>query len=381
MRKIAVITGTRADYGIYSPLLKRIREHPELTLSLVVVGMHFLEEFGCTVTEIEKDGFKIDAKITGLYSRDSRFDMARSVGEGVIKLAEALEKSSPDVVVVLGDRGEMLAAAVAATYLGIPIAHIHGGEVSGSVDGVVRHAITKLAHIHLAATEKSAERIIRMGENPDFVFVVGAPGLDSVIQGVSAPPGALQKYGIDKQTPYVLVVQHPVTTEVESAQEQMQCTLEAVAQVQQQAIVIYPNADAGGRKMIEVIKEYGRTVQCIKSFPSIPHTEYLWLLRGASCMVGNSSSGIIEAPSLGVPVVNIGTRQAGRERAHNAVDTGYDTQEIKKALEKALYDTSFREEVKRCENPYGDGHASERIIEILTEMPFDIAREKRLMYS
>jgi GDP/UDP-N,N'-diacetylbacillosamine 2-epimerase (hydrolysing) len=380
MRKIAVITGTRADYGIYKPLLNKIREHSELTLSLMVVGMHFLEEFGCTVREIEKDGFIIDAKITGLYNRDSRFDMARSAGEGIIKLAEVLEKHSPDVMVILGDRGEMLAAAVAATYLGIPLAHIHGGEVSGSVDGVVRHAITKLAHIHLAATEKSAERIKKMGENPDYVFVVGAPGLDSVVHGMSTPPETLQKYGIDGQNPYILVMQHPVTTEVESAAEQMQCTLEAVALVQKQAIVIYPNADAGGRKMIEVIKEYERKVEFILSFRSIPHTEYLWLLRGASCLVGNSSSGIIEAPSLGVPVVNIGTRQRGRERAQNVVDVGYTTHEIRKAIEKALYDTSFREKVKRCENPYGDGNASERIVKILSEIAFDTICDKRLMY-
>lgn len=365
MRKIAVITGTRAEYGIFKSVLKAIHEHPDLELSLIVIGMHFLEEFGYTIEEIEKDGFTIDARIRGLYTKDERVDMAKSVGEGIIQLAETFKQRAPDILLVLGDRGEMLAGAVAAVYMGIPVAHIHGGEISGSIDGVVRHAITKLVDIHFPATEKSAQRIIEMGEDPKNVFVVGAPGLDPIVHGELVEPAELaRKYGLDLSRPLIVVVQHPVTTEVDKAADQMRETLEAVAELNQPAIVIYPNADAGGRKMIEIIKEY--RYPFIKTFKSIPHTDYLSLLKMAQVLVGNSSSGIIEAPSFGLPAVNVGTRQKGRERAENVIDVEYNAQEIKKGIEKALYDKVFREKVKQCKSPYGDGNASKRIVHILS---------------
>lgn len=374
MRKIAVITGTRAEYGIFKPILKKIRESEELTLSLIVTGMHMLEEFGYTVEEIEKDGFTIDVKIPGLYTKDTKLDMAKSVGEGVITIAEALERISPDILLLLGDRGEMFAGAVAATYLNIGIAHLHGGEISGSIDGVVRHAITKLAHIHLPATEESARRIIKMGEDPAHVIVVGAPGLDSVFTAPLVSPEALsKKYGFTLDSPLLLVVQHPVATEFESAPSQMRETLEAVKALDMQAIVIYPNADAGGRKMIEVIKEYATFV---KTYRSIPHTDYLSLMKIAHVLVGNSSSGIIEAPSFKLPVVNIGTRQDGRERAENVIEVSYDREEIKKGIEKAL-SQPFRERVQSCINPYGDGKASSRIVRILSELSLENLPQKR----
>ncbi len=378
MRRIAVITGTRAEYGIFKPVLKKICAHPQLELSLIVVGMHFLEEFGYTVEEIEKDGFTIDAQIKGLYTEDERVNMAQSVGKGICELAEAFHRVAPDVLLVLGDRGEMLAGAVAAVYMGIPVAHIHGGELSGSIDGIVRHAITKLAHIHFPATEKSAQRIIQMGENPDYVFVVGAPGLDSIVHERLTEPEILQhKYKIDVAEPFIMVVQHPVTLEVDKAADQMRETLHAVADFKLPAIVVYPNADAGGRKMIDVIKEY--TSPLIHAFESISHTDYLSLLKRTRVVVGNSSSSIIEAPSFGVPVVNVGTRQNGRERAENVIDVQYDAQSIKKGIEKALYNTAFREKARTCKNPYGDGNASSRIVKLLSTIPIETL-EKRLMY-
>jgi UDP-hydrolysing UDP-N-acetyl-D-glucosamine 2-epimerase len=275
----------------------------------------------------------------------------------------------------------MLVGAVAATYMSIPIAHIHGGEISGNVDEPVRHAITKLAHIHFAATEDSAERIRRMGEEPWRIHVVGAPGLDLILSGKAPQLKEIaSKYGLDLSKPLLLVVQHPVVTEADEAASQIRQTLEAVKELKHQTILIYPNADAGGRRMIEVIRGYEKC-RFLKTFRSVPHEDYLGLLRLASVMVGNSSSGIIEAPSFGLPVVNIGTRQTGRQRAGNIIDVGYDTEEIIEAINKALHDQYFREKVGQCKNPYGDGKAGERIVRILSEVKLNKKLlEKRMTY-
>jgi GDP/UDP-N,N'-diacetylbacillosamine 2-epimerase (hydrolysing) len=381
MRKIAVITGTRADYGILKSVLKEIEANKELQLSLIVSGMHLSSEFGYTVGEIEKDGFKIAAKIAALHREDTRASMAKSLGECVSRTAEALEKIDPHILVVLGDRGEMLASAVAATYMGIPIAHIHGGDVSGNVDEPVRHTITKLAHIHFAATRESAKRIKRMGEEPWRIHVVGAPGLDPIQNGkVTELKEIAAKYRLDSSKPVLLVLQHSIVTEAEDAASQIRQTLEAIKELKFQTVLIYPNADAGSRRMIKVIKEYGKC-QFLRTFKSISHEDYLGLMRLASVMVGNSSSGIIEAPSFGLPVVNIGTRQIGRQRAENVIDLGYDRDEIAKAVKKALFDQEFREKVKHCKNPYGDGKAGKRIVKVLSEIELGKKLlEKRMMY-
>jgi GDP/UDP-N,N'-diacetylbacillosamine 2-epimerase (hydrolysing) len=381
MRKISVITGTRADYGILKSVLREIEANPKLKLSMIVVGMHLAEEFGHTIDEIEKDGFGIDAKIDVLHREDTGAAMARSIGKSITKITESFEKIRPEILIVLGDRSEMLAGAVAATYVGIPVAHIHGGEVSGNVDEPVRHAITKLAHIHLAATKESAERIVRMGEEPWRVHVVGAPGLDSALSAELPKSKELaEKYNLDLSSPLVLVVQHSVVGEAEDAPSQIRETLDAIVKLGFQTVLIYPNADAGGRRMIKVINRY-ENYPFIKTFKSIPHEEYLGLMKIAKAMVGNSSSGIIEAPSFGLPTVNIGTRQRGRQRAENTIEVGYDNQEIKKAIQKALFDRKFRERVKHTKNPYGDGKAGKRIAKILSEI--EINRElleKRMTY-
>ncbi len=381
MRKIAVITGTRADYGILKSVLKEIEANKELQLSLIVSGMHLSSEFGYTVGEIEKDGFKIAAKIAALHREDTRASMAKSLGECLSRTAEALEKIDPHILLVLGDRGEMLASAVAATYMGIPIAHIHGGDVSGNVDEPVRHTITKLAHIHFAATWESAKRIRRMGEEPWRIHVVGAPGLDPIQNGkVTELKEIAAKYRLDSSKPVLLVLQHSIVTEAEDAASQIRQTLEAIEELKFQAVLIYPNADAGSRRMIKVIKEYEKC-QFLRTFKSISHEDYLGLMRLTSVMVGNSSSGIIEAPSFGLPVVNIGTRQIGRQRAENVIDVGYDRDEIAKAVKKALFDQEFREKVKHCKNPYGDGKAGKRIVKVLSEIELGKKLlEKRMMY-
>lgn len=366
--KVCVITGGRADYGILYPVMKRIEITDGLELQIIATCMHLMEEFGHTVDEIERDGFSVSERVDISYSEDSTDAVSRSVGNAIVRLTDALVRLGPDVIVILGDRGEVLAAAVAGNYLGIPVAHIHGGEVSGHVDGVLRHAITKLSHLHFAATEKSAERIIKMGELPQRVFLVGAPALDRILGSDWMSDEELhEKYSLDSRDGLVIVIQHPVSGQEEDAAEQMRETMEVVAELGRHTIVIYPNADAGGRGMISVIKEYQKD-GLIEGFESMPHKDYLGLMRIADVLVGNSSSGIIEAPSFHLPVVNIGIRQEGRERSVNVLDVDHDRSAIKGAMEKALSDDVFRSEVRRCVNPYGDGHASERIVEVLTQI-------------
>jgi GDP/UDP-N,N'-diacetylbacillosamine 2-epimerase (hydrolysing) len=381
MKKIAVITGTRAEYGILKSVLRQIEANPKLNLSLIVIGMHLSAEFGYTVKEIEEDGFKIDAKIDALHGKDTGGAMAKSIGICMARTASALEKIKPDVLLILGDRSEMLVGAVSATYIGIPIAHIHGGDISGNVDEPVRHAITKLAHIHFAATKESADRIVKMGEEPWRVHVVGAPGLDLILnEKLLEPKEIASKYGLDLSKPVVLVVQHSVITEADDAPKQIRETLEAIVELGYQTVLIYPNADAGGRRMIEVIRDYEK-YPFIKTFRSVVHKEYLSLMRLVDVMVGNSSSGIIEGPSFGLPVVNIGPRQKGRQRAENVIDVDYDKEEIKTAIQKSLYDEKFKEKVKNVKNFYGDGKAGMRIAHVLSDIKIDKRLlEKRMAY-
>lgn len=374
MRNICVITGSRAEYGIFKPVLDAIKRRKS-SISIIVVGMHISEEFGSTVREIEKDGFKIDAKIVTLHKKDSKAEMAKSVGKCVFGIAKALNKIKPDIVLLLGDRSETFAGAIAATYLNIPVAHIHGGEVSGNVDELVRHAITKLSHIHFATTKESAERIIKLGENPSNVFTVGAPALDLILNKKLIEKEKLtKKYNLDLSKPILLVIQHSVVAECNEAEKQIRETLESIielhSELNHQVILIYPNADVGGRRIIKVIKKY-EMYPFIKTFKNIPYKEYLSLMRLVSVMVGNSSGGIIEAPSFKLPVVNIGTRQKGRERADNVIDVDYDKEQIKRAIKKALYDKKFIRRVKRCKSPYGDGNAGIRIANILSKIKID----------
>ncbi|MBF8264152.1 MAG: UDP-N-acetylglucosamine 2-epimerase [Dehalococcoidia bacterium] len=369
LRNIAVVTGTRSEYGILNPVMKAIKGHSGLELSLVVTGMHLSHEFGYTAREIEKDGFTIDARVDMLLSSDTSAAMAKSIGLGILGMAQTWEQLKPDVILVLGDRVEPLAAAVAGAYMNIPVAHIHGGDnPRAGLDEYARHAITKLSHIHFPATQSSAERIIRMGEDPWRVHMVGSPTLDSILGAPLLSSDALSmELSFNISEPLILAVQHPVTTQPEQVVTQIKETLEAIKELGHQTVLIYPNSDAGGRAMIGVIKEYEH-FPFIKTFQSLPHQTYLSLMLAASVMVGNSSSGIIEAPSFGLPAVNIGIRQEGRERGKNVIDVGYNKREIVGAIQKALTDQVFLPEVKKCRNPYGDGKAGPRIAEILSQI-------------
>lgn len=367
MRKIGVVTGTRAEYGLLHPVLKAIDDHPDLKLSLVVSGMHLSHEFGYTVKEIEKDGFAIDARVDMLLSSDTPGAMAISVGLGIIGMTHTWESMKPDIIVVLGDRVEPLAATISGAYMNIPVAHIHGGDTSkGGLDESARHAITKFAHIHFPATKRSAKRIIGMGEDEWRVFVVGSPALDAILNEPLLSSTALrEKFGLDPARPLVLAVQHPVTTQVDDAPRQIRETLEAIVEMGYPTVMIYPNSDAGGRSMIAVIKRY-ESHSFINTFKSLPRREYLSLMKVAGVMVGNSSSALIDAPSFSLPAVNIGIRQEGRERGKNVIDVRHSKKEIVKAVEMALTEKEFLAKIKKCQNPYGDGKTAPRIAEILS---------------
>jgi len=368
-RKIAVVTGTRAEYGLLYSILRAIEAHPKLQLLLVVTGMHLSYEFGYTVQDIERDGFKIEAKVDMLLGNDTPGAMAKSVGLGIMGFSQTWEHIQPDVILVLGDRVEQLATAISGAYMNIPVTHIHGGDTSkGGLDESARHAITKFAHIHFPATKKSADRIIKMGEEEWRVHRVGSPALDIILNETLLPPEALaRKFGLDLSQPLLLVVQHSVTTQVDKAPKQMVETLEAIVKMRYPTILIYPNSDAGGRRIIDVIRHY-ESYSFIKTFKSLPRNEYLSLMKVARVMVGNSSSGIVEAPSFGLPVVNIGIRQEGRERGTNVIDVGHSKREIIEAVNKALTDKRFLASVKRRANPYGDGKTGPRIAEILSRI-------------
>ncbi|MBI5061103.1 MAG: UDP-N-acetylglucosamine 2-epimerase (hydrolyzing), partial [Candidatus Aenigmarchaeota archaeon] len=314
-------------------------------------------------------------------SDDTGYSMAVSVGTGVVSIANSLKKIKPDIVLVLGDRIEALSAAIAAAYMNIPVAHIHGGDVTrAGLDESARHAITKFSHIHLAATEKSAERILKMGEDPWRVHVVGAPALDPIVNYSADLDEIAKRYGLDTSKPIVLLLQHSVTTAADDAAAQIRETLDAITEMKLQTIAVYPNSDAGGRKIISVLKEYEK-YPFIKVFKSIPHDDYIGLMRIASVKVGNTSSGIIEAPSLNLPSVNIGTRQEGRERGYNVIDVDHDREHIKSAIKKALYDEAFKKKVSECSSPYGNGTAGIKIADILSKIKIDKALlQKKLTY-
>lgn len=370
-RKICVITGTRAEFGLLKPVMGKISDSNNLCLQTIVTGMHLLPEFGKTIEEVEENGFKVDAKVPMVIGGDEKFSMAMSIGVGIIAMAQTLDVLNPDIVLALGDRFETFAGVIAASYSGKVVAHLSGGDnPEAGYDEYTRHAITKISHIHFPSTAKSAERITKMGENPKFVFAVGSTALDSIVnEELSSKEELCKKYGIRPDEPLILTVQHSLSTDPNTAKNEMVTTLQALIEIGYQTVIIYPNVDPGGRKMIEAIEDFGKkNPDKIMAFKSLPFEDYLGIMKIASVMVGNSSSAIIEAPSFNLPVVNIGTRQKGRERAENVIDVPYEKGKIKDAIQKALCDEGYREKVRKCKNPYGDGKASERIVKILSDI-------------
>ena len=368
-RKIAIVTGTRAEYGILTSVADAIKKEKNLDYGFVVTGMHLLKEFGHTIGEIRKDKYKIWAVVPMLKNTKTPEGMAESLGRGITGMAKAFQKIKPDIVVVLGDRDEPLAAAAAAAHMNIPVAHIHGGEVTGSIDESIRHAITKFSHIHFAATKNSVERLKKMGEDSWRIYLVGSPGVDSIKnKKLYSRKQIAKQFGFKEGKKIILAVQHPVTTEYGSAMKNMSEVIDALLQLNEQTIYIYSNSDAGYNKMMQQVLKRARKSKKITIFRNLSHILYLSAMKNADVMIGNSSSGLIEAPSCKTPYVLIGTRQSGREMAKSAIQAGYSKNEIVHAAKRAMFNKAFRRTVDKCINPYdpfGDGKAGKRIANIL----------------
>lgn len=366
-RKILYISGTRADYGLMKKVLCSIRKHPALTVEIGVTGMHLMPEFGWTINEIKKDKFEIQ-RIEAVYKRDDKKSTLEFLSRFTFELTGKIGKIKPDIILLLGDRAEMLGAAMVGAYLGVPAAHIHGGEVTLTLDEITRHAITKLSHIHFAANKNAAERIVKLGEDRWRVFIVGAPGLDNILnRKLVSKKEVAEKYKLDLSKPILLIIQHPVTSGISNPGGEMRQTMEAVRTLGYQTVVIYPNADPGGRKMIKVIEKYRRH-SFIRIYKNLPREDYVDLMKIAAVMAGNSSSGIIEAPAVHLPVINIGRREGKRLQADNLIEVDCQSGQIEKAVHKAINDRKFREKVRKCKSPYGDGNTAPRIARILSRI-------------
>ncbi|WP_422658570.1 UDP-N-acetylglucosamine 2-epimerase [Paenibacillus sp. EC2-1] len=368
MKKILVVTGTRADYGIYYPVMQAIEAEPSLDLHLLVTGMHLSPQHGLSIEQIQKDGFKISAQVPCLLNGTTHANMSRGIGLAVMGMTQAMEEIQPDDVLVLGDRGEMLAAAIVASYMNIPLFHLHGGEVSGTIDESVRHAISKLAHVHLAATEGSKERLIKLGENEWRIHVVGAPRLETIEKTVLPQwEDVAVQYGLPLLNKYILFVYHPVTTE-EHDLLSLREMLNSLLASGQEVICIMPNSDAGADAILEVYDTYSN-VERFHRVTNFEQIHYLTALKYCSVLVGNSSSGIIEAASFRVPVINIGTRQHGRERSDNVIDIPVCAAALAKALKKVFSDP-FQQKLKTVQNVYSQPETSTVIVNTIKSISY-----------
>tara|TARA_Y100001970_G_C14252615_1_gene872930 strand:+ start:2063 stop:3208 length:1146 start_codon:yes stop_codon:yes gene_type:complete len=376
-RKIFIVVERRADYSRYRPILDKMKKDSFFEVHLVVTGICLLDIHGKDVNYIEDDGFTINSKIKMFKNQrpDTGGEMVRSMARVMESLVDELEKARPDLVLSGFDIGANMAVTIAAAHMNIPVAHIQGGEITGSIDESIRHAMSKFSHIHLPATEKSRDRLIRMGENPKNIYVVGCPSIDVLVHTPMIEPKIIEEYfNIDFKKPCMLMIQHPVTTEASESFEQIKETIDAIISKEIQTIVLLPNNDAGHSRIIDYIKSSG-----LKWYPSLPTDIFINLYRNVNALIGNSSSGIHETPTLGIPAINIGNRQQSRERAENVIDVKNNKKEIINGINKAIQDKNFIKMVKGLKNPYGEGDSAEKIVQILRKVPLEGLIQKRFV--
>ena len=383
-RKVCVAITARPSYARIRSVLEAIQGHPGLELQLVVAASALLDRYGNAHNVIETEGFRIDRRVYMILEGENLVTSAKSTGLGMSEMATVLDDLRPDLVVTVADRFETMATAVAAAYLNIPLVHIQGGEVTGSIDEKVRHAVTKLADLHMVATERAAERVVRMGERPDRVFNTGCPSIDVARRALENPEvdfdQIFERFGGVGQRPdisggYVVVLQHPVTTEYAASRRHVNETLHAIAESGIPALWFWPNVDAGSDGTSNGIRTFreSHALPQVHFFKNLAPEDFIRVLNRSRCVVGNSSVGIRECSYLGVPAVNVGGRQEGRDRGRNVIDVPYDRKQIRSAIEDCMTIGKFDSDLL-----YGDGHSGERIARLLVDVPLEI--EKRLQY-
>lgn len=378
MRKICVITGTRAEYGLLRWVMQGIKDDPELTLQIIATGMHLSPEFGLTYQAIEQDGFQIDRKVEMLTSSDTPVGIAKSMGLGLIGFADALNELRPDLIVVLGDRFEIFSTVSAALVARIPVAHLHGGETTeGAFDEALRHSITKMSHLHFVAAEAYRQRVIQLGEQPDRVFLVGGLGIDNIKRLKLLDRTELEaSLGFKLGQKNMLITFHPVTLETATAENQMEELLAALAALKDtQLIFTLPNADTDGRALIKRVEQFVAQHPNARAYTSLGQLRYLSCIAQVDGVVGNSSSGLAEVPSFKKGTINIGDRQRGRLQAASVINCEPTRQSISAAL-KSLYNADFQASLSNVVNPYGEGGASEKVVEIIKHYPIDGVAKK-----
>lgn len=378
-RKICVVTGTRAEFGLLRWLMQEIVYSGALTLQVIATGMHLSPDFGSTYREIEQAGFKIDARVEMLLSADTASAVTKSMGLGLIGYADAYARLAPDLVVLLGDRFEIFAAAAAAMIAGIPIAHLHGGETTeGSFDEAIRHSITKMSHLHFVAAEDYRNRVIQLGEQPERVFLVGGLGIDAIKRTTLMTREALEtslNFAFGPRS--LLITFHPVTLESQSSAHQMDELLKALDGLQDTHLIFtMPNADTGGRELTAMVDAFVATHPNARAYSSLGQLRYLSCMHFVDGVVGNSSSGLAEAPSMGIGTIDIGDRQRGRLRAASVIHCEPSQDQITQAL-RTLYRSAFKASLSQVVNPYGTGGASQRIVEVLAAHPLEQLMKKK----
>jgi UDP-hydrolysing UDP-N-acetyl-D-glucosamine 2-epimerase len=382
-RKVCVVVTARPSYSRIKTALKSIQNHPDLELQLVIAASALLDRYGSAVNFIERDGFEITAKVFNVLEGENLTAAAKTTGIGILELSTVFDNLAPDIVVTVADRFETMATAIAASYMNIPLAHVQGGEVTGNIDEKVRHAITKLADMHMVASPKAYERVVKMGEDPKKVYLTGCPSIDladEILKNSALDFDPFDKYkgvgkGVDISNGYIVVMQHPVTTEYSQSRQHIEETLDAVSELNIPVLWFWPNVDAGADGTSKGIREFRelRDTANFHFFKNMEPNDFLRLIKNAQCLIGNSSVGIRESAYLGIPVVNIGGRQIGRERGANVTDVGYNKEEIKAAIKKQIAHGPYE-----SDNIYGDGTAGQQIADLLANTKLSI--EKILMY-
>ncbi len=380
-RKILAVTGARSEYDILFPVLEKLNVDPDFQLEILVTGAHLSERYGMTVKNIESDGFNIAERVENLIDDDRRIGRIISLGNQIVPFAKAFDRIRPDVIMVVGDREEAISVSLTAAYLDIPVAHIAGGDIAkdGNIDNSVRYATSKFSHIHFTILEQHRETLLKLGEDDWRIFTVGNPALDRFL----ATPLLSRKelstnlnFDIVNDK-YLVLIQHPIITDVENEGKNIRETLDAIVESGYKCLINYPNSDAGNFAIIQAYEEYTKNHKQLFVFKNLDRLNYINVLRNASCLLGNSSSGIIEAPSLGLPVVNIGARQRGRAHANNVVFVDNKKDQILDGIKRSVTDQDYIKSVKTIKNPYGDGNSASKIVEVLRT----IALDDRLIYK